>query len=176
MNEPTNTQREFDRLMLQARADDLDEAVMKRLSWFAYAAGQDWNIERTCRYFGISRSTFLRWIERFDENNLRTLCDHSRRPHSVRTPETDPRIVKLIGEIRKQTPLVGKLKVCEILRREYGIDIAPATVGRVIRRCGFFFADTESHKQKRMRAPKKSHVTDEEDNSLFLLPLTGLTS
>jgi transposase len=177
MEYPLYTQREFDRLIVQAMADDLDEVVAKRLSWFAYAAAQDWNIDRTCRYFGISRSTFLRWIGRFDENDLTTLSDRSRRPHSVRMPETDPKVVALIGEIRKQWPLLGKQKVCELLEREYGIDIAPATVGRIIHRSGFFFANTESHRQKRLRAPTASGgAADADDDAFFLMPLTGLTS
>jgi hypothetical protein len=44
---------------------------------------------------------------------------------------------------------MGKESVQEVLAREYSITLSASTVGRVIARNKFFFADTASHRQKR---------------------------
>ncbi len=182
MSNTNLTHREYASFIRKACMEGLDDDVVTRLRWFAYAAMHNGNTERTCRYFGISRSTFIRWNNRFDPHDLTSLSDHSRRPLSVRTPETDPRIIKIIEDIRTLMPLLGKQKICDVLQRDYGIEISSATVGRILTRHGFFFADTESHRQKRMHANgKKTHVLHEkekkEDGENFLfIPLTGLTS
>ena len=181
MSNINDARREYNRFIRKAHLDGLEDVVIQRLRWLAYAAMHDGNIERTCRYFGIARSTFIRWSNRFDPDDLTSLSDHSRRPLSVRTPETDPRIVKIIEDIRIAMPLLGKQKICDLLQSDYGIEISSATVGRILTRYGFFFADTESHRQKRLYASgRKNPVIDEKekkngDNFLFI-PLTGLTS
>lgn len=186
------------RRLLRSSAElELSSASVQRLKWFLYALEHECNVSLTCRHFGISRSTFLRWADRFDPTDVTTLSDASKRPKTVRKPETDARTIELIRSIRKAEPLLGKEVIAEKLRTEAGIEISSSTVGRIITRHKLFFADTKAHAEKRSsvqtpetnlgpsvvpeipKAPSSATVTqkavDEDDLSSFL-PIVGITS
>jgi transposase len=159
-----------DLLRIQKRADSLElsKGARQRLQWFIYSAMHDGNVSLTCRYFGISRSTFLRWIERFDPLQPETLEEHSRRPHHVRESETSDDVVALIKKYRTENVLISKEQIEEELRTKHNIALSALTIGRVIAREGFFFADTPAHRRKRNQKlnldvgflPKKKHQKD----------------
>ena len=107
----------------------------KRLKWLDWYAGHGENARLTCRHFGLSPDVFYRWKNRFNPYDLSTLEDDkiTRTPHKVRKPETDPRIVKRIKEIREAYPRWGKKKIAKILERE-DIEVKVSTVGRTLTR------------------------------------------
>ncbi len=153
MHSRTFTLRNVRRLLKRAKELELSEGAVQRLKWFSFALEHGDNVSLTCRHFGIARSTYLRWAERFDARDVRTIEEESRRPHHVRAPETAPHVVALIRQIRQEQPLLGKDAISELLQRQYGMQVSPSTVGRTIARHGFFFAHTPSHEQKRATAP-----------------------
>lgn len=159
--------RDVRRLLKRAKELELSEGAVQRLKWFAFALEHDSNVSLACRHFGIARSTFLRWADRFDARDIRTIEEESRRPHSVRAPEIAPHVVALIRQIRTQQPLLGKDAIAAMLSAQYGIAISASSVGRTIARHGFFFASTASHEQKRSAAPDafSSHVTPPGDDA-----------
>ncbi len=55
--------------------------VKHRLAVIRHAQEVTDNVARTCRYYGISRQTFYRWLHRFDEKGLEGLRDRSPHPH-----------------------------------------------------------------------------------------------
>lgn len=136
-------------MLRRADALELSREAQQRLKWFLYAAHHDGNVSKACRYFGISRSTYLRWASRFDVHDASTLEEHSRRPHHVRLPETDEQTVALIRTIREEHPTMGKDAIAQRLLQEHGVRVSASTVGRVIQRHGFFFADSAQHQIKR---------------------------
>lgn len=140
-----------DLLRIQKRADvlELTRGARQRLQWFIYAATHEGNVSLTCRYFGISRSTFLRWLERFDAAHPETLEEQSRRPHHVRESETSDEVVALIKQYRTENPLMSKEQIEQELQTTHKIALSASTIGRVIAREGFFFADTPAHRRKR---------------------------
>ncbi len=176
-------------LLHHAETLRLSRDARRRLAWFAYALSHDGNISLTCRYFGISRATFLRWAKRFDPKRPETLEDHSRKPHTVREPETSPKIVSLIREYRTAFPTMGKSAISQKLLTEHSLTVSASTVGRVIARHRLFFADLPSHLHKRAgldlnvsasSAPSSqaslSSSADEEEAgeaSGFAFPVTG---
>lgn len=145
--------RDVRRLLKRAKELELSDGAVQRLKWFAFALEHGSNVSLTCRHFGIARSTFLRWAERFDATDLRTIEEESRRPKHVRSPEIAPHVVALIRQIRLEKPLEGKDAIAAALRSQYGIVVSASSVGRTIARHGFFFASTPSHEQKRASAP-----------------------
>ncbi len=171
--------RDVRHLLKRAKELELSDGAVQRLKWFAYALEHDGNVSLTCRRFGIARSTFLRWAERFDAKDIRTIEEESRRPHTVRAPETAPHVVALIRQIRQEHPLMGKDAVATLLRSQYGIDVSASTVGRTIARHGLFFAGTKAHEQKRAAAPSpipSAQVDDAAGSSPFpMLPTIGTT-
>lgn len=166
------------RLLKQAQSLELSSGALQRLKWFLYCFEHDGNVSLTCRHFGIARSTFLRWASRFDAERPETLEEHSRCPKTVRTPETDPRIVALIRALRQQHPTMGKVPLARVLRSEYGVTVSESTVGRVIARHRLFFAETQSHAGKRgeeiTAVPTQRPDTGTDDSFPLFEP--GLTS
>ncbi|HRH93518.1 MAG TPA: helix-turn-helix domain-containing protein [Candidatus Peribacteria bacterium] len=137
------------RLLKQAVELELSAGAVQRLKWFLYTLEHDNNVSLACRHFGIARSTFMRWWNRFDAADTSSLEEASRRPHAVRAPETDARTVSAIRELRMAHPTTGKVGIHAMLREIYGIEASVSTVGRVIARHKLFFAEKASHQQKR---------------------------
>ncbi len=177
------------RILKNSVTSELSNEAMQKLKWFLFAAEHDGNVSLTCRHFGISRSTFLRWSERFDAADLRTLDEQSRCPHNVRAPETDAATIALVTSIRKQEPLASKEKIRETLLKTNGIALSTSTIGRIINRHKLFFADTASHRAKRGETGDDTSFTDttapvrtpsfegnDERADVPFLPEPGLTS
>ena len=60
--------------------------VNHRLAVLQHAEEVTGNVARTCRYYGISRQTFYKWLRRYEEQGLEGLRDRSSRPHQSPTP------------------------------------------------------------------------------------------
>src|SRR3989344_9399179 len=144
-----DTKQKIEFLRSQAKDLELSSGARLRLSWFAYAFDHEGNISLTCTHFGISRSTYHRWSERFDPTDPGTLEDRSKRPKRVRREETAPEVIELIRGYRQIKPTAEKNAISQALLREHGLSVSPSTVGRVIARHGFFFGDSDSHRLKR---------------------------
>ncbi|MBN2222916.1 MAG: transposase, partial [Vallitaleaceae bacterium] len=107
----------------------------------------------TCRRYGISRKTFYKWYNRFNNRNLLSLEDQSRAPKRRRkweiTREQEARIVKL----RKKNLRWGKMKLWIRYREKYGEEISSWKVQRVIEKHQLYY---NVPKQTRKRRKKKS--------------------
>src|SRR3990167_11029424 len=93
----------------------LSKDALRRLTWIDWYSSNRKNAELTCRHFGISKSLFYRWKNRFNPNNLQTLefDTKTRRPKRVRTMTTPPWIQKRIYDIRLHDPEKGKYEIQE---------------------------------------------------------------
>jgi putative transposase len=114
------------------RQGTISRDAAKRLQWFDYYE-RCGNARRTCRYFGISAQTFYRWKSRFDPSDLTSLEEESRRPHTVRQPQTPLRVIERILALREEHPRWSRDKLAVLLERE-GIKVSGSTVGRVMAR------------------------------------------
>ncbi len=161
--------RRIQELLREAATLRLDAKAIRRLTWLRFHYAHGGNVSLTCRHFCIGRSTLLRWLRRFDPDNIRSLEERSRSPHRVRRPEIDPCVVTLIERYRRTTPLMGKTMLAELLRHDHGMEISPSSVGRVIERHCFYFADSPLHRRKR-RARGREQRRNEHD-MLRSLPL-----
>jgi transposase len=137
-------------LLRHAEQLHLTKRAKQRLTWFAFATAHGGNVSLTCRYFGISRSTFLRWAKRFDARNPETLEEYSRKPHTVRQTNVSQAIIDLIKNYRMSSPTMGKEQIAKHLHTEHNIVLSSSTVGRIIARHGFFFGSLPSHQNKRI--------------------------
>lgn len=137
-------------LIEEAEQKDLDLSIINRLKVILFFIDHHQSITHTCRYFGISRSTFHRWIERFDPSNLHSLQDRSHDSFSLRQSAVSPETVELIRRYRMRFVQMGKEKISELLSLDHGITLSPSTVGRVIERKCLYFADTPFHWKKRI--------------------------
>lgn len=117
------------------QAASLSKDALKRLTWIDWYFSHGKNAEGTCRHFGISKSVFYRWFNRYNKNNLKTLEFDTklRRPHKLREMTTHPRILKLIYDIRLDDLSKSKYEIQEELKRA-GIPVARNVIQKVINR------------------------------------------
>jgi transposase len=59
----------------------LPREVRRRLAIIHHAEEVTGNVAMTCRYYGISRQVYYRWLRRYQEQGIDGLRDLSRRPH-----------------------------------------------------------------------------------------------
>ena len=103
----------------------------KRILEYADKIG---NINKTCRYFGVARSTFYLWRDRYREFGdeglkSRRCCPHN---HPNKTPDE---VVEKILHLRR-TYHMGPIRITWYLERYHDIKTSDATVYRVCKRHG----------------------------------------
>ena len=90
------------------------------------------NVAKTCRYFGISRTAYYRWLERYQKSGEEGLFDRSRRPkHSPRVTEPDV-IAKII--YLRQTYHFGPWKIMVYLERYHDIHVSRSGIWRILKK------------------------------------------
>ena len=119
----------------QIKDSFLSKDGLRRLSWMDWYESHGKNAELTCRHFGISKSLFYRWRNRFNKGNLRTLefDTKTRRPKKVRTMTTPLWIQKRIYDIRKEDPEKSKYEIQAELKDE-GVIIGRKCIEKIIKR------------------------------------------
>jgi Helix-turn-helix domain len=57
--------------------------IRHRMAVLRHAQELTGSVSKTCRYYGISRPTFYKWLHRYEEHGEQGLRDGSSRPHHV---------------------------------------------------------------------------------------------
>jgi transposase InsO family protein len=108
--------------------------VRLRSKLMQMAASSSRGVSQACRHFGISRKTFYKWKQRYDEHGDSGLCDQSRTPRNS-PAATPPEVVSKILYLR-QNYHFGPRKIADYLKRFHGVSVAGATVHRILIRHG----------------------------------------
>ena len=87
----------------------------------------------TARHFGFSPDTIGRWVRRHRQFGVAGLETGSRRPRTVRQPQTPAHVMQRILELREENPGCGREKLHRLLLAE-GIHISPKSIDRAIAR------------------------------------------
>lgn len=74
---------------------ELARQAAHRLAVIRHVEEVSGNVAQTCRYYGITRTTFYRWLRRYQELGEAGLADRSRRPHHC--PHETP--TEIVGKI-----------------------------------------------------------------------------
>lgn len=138
------------------QAASLSKDAQKRLLWIDWYFSHGKNAEQTCRHFGIAKSVFYRWFNRFDKRNLKALefDTGTRRPKRVREMTTSVLIQKRIYDIRLADSEKSKYEIQEELKRE-GVCAGQTAIQKVINR--YPELHNIQHK-KRMKNRKRRHI------------------
>jgi len=109
----------------------LSKRARERLRWIRWYEEHDRCLRLTCRHFGISSSTFYKWLHRYERLGAAGLEDRSRRPHHVRQPSWGPQLVEAVRRLRDKYPRWGKDKLAPLLRT-VGWQCSTSMVGRIL--------------------------------------------
>jgi transposase len=106
--------------------------VNHRLAVIRHAEEVTGNVAQTCRYFGITRQTFYRWLRRYEEKGLEGLRDKSSRPHYCPHATSAEVVGKII--YLSQNYHFGPAKISMYLKRYHEIDVSTSGVWRILKR------------------------------------------
>lgn len=113
---------------------ELSPQTQLKLEWmiFYFTVAQK-GATKTARHFGISRKTVHKWLRRWDETNLKSLEESSRRPDHTRTWTVTPQEEARVVVLRRQHLKWGKQKLQRVYRKVYpGESISAHKIQRVI--------------------------------------------
>ena len=111
----------------------------ERRAWLTWYHSNGGNVSATCRHFAISRSTFYRWLRRYDPSQpQKPLRPKSRRPHTTRKPLWSVHHLAHLSDLSAEHPAWGRDRLRVALSTR-GWQVSSATVGRMLsaikRRC-----------------------------------------
>ncbi|VAW02697.1 Transposase, partial [hydrothermal vent metagenome] len=149
--------------------------VNHRLAVIRHVEEVTGNVARTCRYYGISRPTFYRWLHRYEEKGLEGLRDRSSRPHHS-PGATNAEVVGKIIYLR-QNYHFGPAKIAMYLKRYHDITISNSGVWRILVRLDLNrLPASQKHKTyqkrwKRYEKPQPGHAIQVDVK--FITPVGG---
>jgi transposase InsO family protein len=152
------------------KTKSISKLARKRLEWLDWYRSHGSNAELTCRHFGISKSVFYRWKNRFNKRNLTSLEGRSTKPKRIRKENTDPQIVDKILALKAKYPRWGKAKIHPVLLfQNPGIEISESSVGRVLKRRGLIniYGINNKHRRKTNCRYIKKQRAKRADRDLF---------
>lgn len=143
----------YSRLRAVAQMVKLSTLARLRLEWLIFYQTQgNRNARLTANYFGISRKTLHKWLNRFDEANLKSLEEVSRRPHRLRQWQVTYLEEQRIKTLRQKHLKWGKTKIKRLYQGFYGEPISTWKVERVVRKHRLYPDPAEY--QKKLRRQK----------------------
>lgn len=146
-----------------AKVLKLSKAASQRLEWLIfYETKGKKNARATCRHFYISPKTFYKWLNRFDERNLRTLEDRDRAPKNTRKKEITSVEEERVITLRKQYMVWGKLKLQRLYQNIYKEKISSWKIQYTIKKYKLYPNPIKNEKlqQKRKRNQAKKRITE----------------
>jgi transposase len=112
----------------------MDREVRRRLAVLRHVEEVSGNVAMTCRYYGISRPTYYKWLRRYEAEGVDGLRDHSRRPRTSPNA-TQAEVVDKIIHLRRNYHF-GPAKIAMYLQRYHDVTISASGVWRILHRLG----------------------------------------
>jgi transposase len=110
----------------------LDRVAARRLAMIRHAEEVSGNVSKTCRYYGVSRPTFYKWLRRYEAGGVEALRDHSHRPRTSPNA-TRTEVVGKIVYLRRHYHF-GPHKIAMYLKRYHDIQLSPSGIWRILKR------------------------------------------
>ena len=143
----------------------LSKNANQRLSWIIYYYTKtNQNTSLTCRHFGITRSKWYFWFNRFNENNLRTLETNSTAPIRKRQREYTNIQYERTVKIRKGFVRYGKIKILDRYEKIYpdNNNISLWKVQCIIQDSGIYYNPKKKERtvNKRLKTDNKRRIQE----------------
>ena len=111
-----------------------------------------------CGFFGVTRKTGYKWLERYETGGMEGLRDQSRAPHrhpNAVGEEVEERVIAA----RREHPYWGARKIQVLLKREREEAPAVSTIGAILKTHGLTVARKRRPKARPSQAPLE-HATE----------------
>ena len=111
---------------------ELSRGAARRLAIIQHVEEVSGNVAMTCRYFGISRHTYYRWLRRYEQLGPEGLRERSHRPlvcpHATKA--------EVVGKIihQRQNYHFGPAKIAMYLNRYHDVSVSPSGIWRILKR------------------------------------------
>jgi len=126
-----------------------------RLGILRHAEEVTHNVAKTCRYFGISRTAYYRWLERYQKEGEEGLFARSSRPkHSPRVTEPDV-IAKII--YLRQAHHFSPWKIMVYLERYHDIHISRSGIWRILKKLQINRMPSNQRYKSHLEKPQPGH-------------------
>jgi transposase InsO family protein/transposase-like protein len=113
---------------------ELERRAKHKLAVLKHVEEVSGSVSATCRYYGISRNCYYKWLKRYEEEGFEGLKDRSSAPH--KSPKaTQAEVVEKILGLRQRYHF-GPGKISMYLQRYHQITISPSGVWRILHRAG----------------------------------------
>ncbi len=108
--------------------------VKHRLAVIRHAQEVTGNVAATCRYYGISRQCYYKWLRRYEEKGEEGLRDGSSAPLS--SPNQTP--VDVVAKVvyLRQNYHFGPHKISMYLQRYHDVTLSPSGIWRILNKLG----------------------------------------
>ena len=129
----------------------------ERLKFIMEVLDNTYSMAELCNYYGISRKTGYKWLERYRQEGIEALCNCSRAPHS-HPHEISCQVKDSILAIKKRFPKWGAPKIRARLERihpRWNSYPAISTIGLFLRKQGL----TCPRKRRRKATPTELPLT-----------------
>jgi transposase InsO family protein len=110
----------------------LTKKAERRLAMIRHAQEVTGSIAKTCRYYGISRQCYYKWLRRYEDHGLEGLKDRSRAANSC--PHATP--TEIVGKViyLRTNYHFGPQKISMYLHRYHDVTISVSGVWRILKR------------------------------------------
>lgn len=110
---------------------EISRNAARRLAIIRHAQEITGNVALTCRYYGVTRPSYYKWLRRYEELGVDGLRDRSRRPR-VSPNATKAAVVDRIIYLRQHYHF-GPLKIAMYLKRYHDLSVSQSGVWRILR-------------------------------------------
>ena len=92
-------------------------------------------INSICKRYGVSRKTYYKWNNRYNQKGIECLSDISRRPHNINYKKVTSEVEETILDLRL-TKRFGCNRIKFRLRRIIGVSLSTRTIYKILKRHG----------------------------------------
>jgi transposase InsO family protein len=154
---------------------ELDRRAAHRLAVIRHAREVTGNVSKTCRYYGITRQAYYKWLRRYEAGGVAALRDGSSRPHTSPNA-TQAEVVGKIVYLR-QTYHFGPHKIAMYLERYHELRLSPSGIWRILKRLDMSRLPASQryrrHKDRWKRYEKPLPGSRVQIDVKFIAPLPG---
>ena len=129
---------------------ELERRAKHKLAVLRHVDEVSGSVAATCRYYGISRQAYNKWLKRYESEGFEGLKDRSSAPHPSPTATSAEVIEKILWLLQQYH--FGPHKITMYLKRYHDLTVSPCGVWRILNKFGLSrLTASQRYKRKETR-------------------------